>query len=618
MSESQVIARKFRPQTFPQVIGQEAITRTLSNSLASNRLHHAYLFTGARGVGKTTTARIFAKALNCATGPTPDPCGVCASCTEIAESRSLDVHEIDAATYTKVEDTRDVIISTIGISPARDRYKIFIIDEVHMLSTSSFNALLKSVEEPPDHIVFILATTEMQKVPDTILSRCQIFEFRTITLKRISEQLRHIAGELGIEVGDSALAAIGRAGGGSMRDAESALDQVISFSGNRITDDDVSAALGLVDSETLNKTIRAIAEQDTAGILHVVDDVVTRGYDLRNFCRELITQLRALLVIKVAGFDAELVELPANEGEQLAQVADAFSEQDIVRFFSILTKTEVDMRVSTQPRFQLEIGLIKLLHARRLYLLEDALKQLADLQTRLGLGAAGSGSRSTAVAPSTHAPVATPSRRVPVPPKPAAPPRRASLPALDPSIASEAPVGRSQATPRPRDTNAAPKNDRAVAPDEPAMPKPRVEPDAEAILAGAQSSNPGEATDAVHLIIAAVENRGRRLLFDALQNASVRIDGDFLVVAIAPERAVDKQQVEPKDKKQLLEEISREVTGRRLTVSVSVGAQPLPEAVAARPRAESRKEPVEIPATVQALADTFGAEKVEIVKPEQP
>src|ERR1041384_849751 len=267
MSDSHVIARKFRPQSFDQVIGQESITRTLMNSIKSGRLHHAYLFTGARGVGKTTTARILAKALNCAKGITFEPCDECASCLDITASRSIDVQEIDAATYTKVEDTREVIINTIAISPARDRYKIFIIDEVHQLSSHSFNALLKTIEEPPPHVVFILATTDMQKVPETILSRCQIFEFRTLTLKNIVAQLRYIAEKEGVQIGEAGLLAIARAGEGSMRDAESALDQVISFSGSKIADEDGSPALGLVDIETLNRTLQGAASHRRTGCL---------------------------------------------------------------------------------------------------------------------------------------------------------------------------------------------------------------------------------------------------------------------------------------------------------------------------------------------------------------
>ncbi|HWP44806.1 MAG TPA: DNA polymerase III subunit gamma/tau, partial [Blastocatellia bacterium] len=362
MSDSHVIARRFRPKLFDEVIGQEAITRTLRNSITSKRLHHAYLFTGARGVGKTTTARILAKALNCATGITAEPCGVCDSCREIAASRSIDVQEIDAASHTGIDNVRDVIIGTVQIAPARDRYKIFIIDEVHMLSQQAFNGLLKTLEEPPPHVVFIMATTELHKVPDTILSRCQVFEFRTISVKRIFEQLRSIANDLGIEISDSALLAIARAGEGSMRDAESALDQVISFAGSVVTDEDVSAALGLVDLETLSTLVAAIGSQDARRVLSIVEDIVSRGYDLRNLCRELMVHIRALLVVKVAGFDQELLQMPASEGETLSRLADALSEQDLLRFFSILSKTEQDLRTSSQPRFQLEMGLMKLVH----------------------------------------------------------------------------------------------------------------------------------------------------------------------------------------------------------------------------------------------------------------
>src|SRR6185503_369844 len=326
----------------------------------------------------------------------------CASCKEIATSSSMDVLEIDAASNTGVDNVREVIINSISIAPARDRHKIFIIDEVHMLSTQAFNALLKTLEEPPPRVVFIMATTELQKVPETILSRCQVFEFRTITLKKIVGQLRHIADNLGVKISDAALLAVARAGEGSMRDAESALDQVISFAGLEVTDEDVSAALGLVDIETLNQTIRAIAEQNPERIFRIVDEVVSRGYDLRNFCREMIVHLRSLLVVKIAGFDAELVQMPQSEGEQLTRLADQFSEQDLIRFFSILTKTEQDIRTSSQPRFQLEMGLMKLAQARKLYSLEDALSRIIELQSLVGGGGISS--------PASNAPPAQPPR----------------------------------------------------------------------------------------------------------------------------------------------------------------------------------------------------------------
>ncbi|MFL6214713.1 MAG: DNA polymerase III subunit gamma/tau [Blastocatellia bacterium] len=623
MSESQVIARKFRPQSFIEVVGQEAITRTLSNAITSGRLHHAYLFTGARGVGKTTTARIFAKALNCIKGITTEPCGVCASCTEITASASMDVLEIDAASNTGVENVRDVIINTVSISPARDRYKIFIIDEVHMLSTSAFNALLKTIEEPPPHVVFIMATTELQKVPETILSRCQVFEFRTITLKKISDQLRQIADNLGLKISDSALAAIARAGEGSMRDAESALDQVISFSGMTIADEDVSAALGLVDLETLNQTIRAIGEQDAATILRVVDEVVTRGYDLRTFCREMIVQFRALLVTKVAGFDAELVQMPAGEGEQLVRLADMFSEQDLVRFFSILTKTEQDIRTSTQPRFHLEIGLMKLVHSRRLYLLEEALSQLNDLQSRLGMSGAAPSSAPAPAAPPRPAgrsggplssgPSRMPTRAMPEAAKP--------MPARgEPSFSPNQPPPLNEASaPTFEKPRAVPVTEPASqSAFKPAPPEPPEPPDDFYDDEPALTSGNGHGLDnaqAISRIIAALEARRKIMLALALEKATIKIDGDFLVVTFAPENARDKTQLDGKDKRQLIEEISREVTGRRLTLSVSVGGvQEIPPAPA-RPSPARKKEPAEIDPRVQAMTEKF-AGKVEIIKPE--
>src|SRR5688572_3272779 len=242
----QVLARKWRPQRFDDVVGQQPVTRTLRNAIASGRLAHAFVFAGPRGCGKTTTARILARALNCVKGPTGDPCGECDACIEIAQGRDMDVLEIDAASNTGIDNIREVVIAGLSIAPARDRYKIFVIDEVHQLSNQSFNALLKSIEEPPSHVVFMMATTELHKIPDTILSRSQVFEFRAISARVIAEQLRKIAEAEKIEVSDPALALIARSAEGSMRDAQSALDQMIAFAGGRITVDDVSAVLGLV------------------------------------------------------------------------------------------------------------------------------------------------------------------------------------------------------------------------------------------------------------------------------------------------------------------------------------------------------------------------------------
>jgi DNA polymerase-3 subunit gamma/tau len=389
----QVIARKWRPQTFEEVTGQEPITHTLRNAVEHNRLHHAYIFSGARGVGKTSTARLFAKALNChkSDKPTPTPCrtddeDICSSCREIAEGRSIDVQEIDAASTTGVQNVRDSIIDTIGIAPARDRYKVFIIDEVHMLSTAAFNALLKTLEEPPPRVVFIMATTEEHKLLDTILSRCQQFEFRTIATARIAERLRFIADAEKVDVTDEALREIARAGEGSMRDAQSALDQVISFSGTEIKAADVEAALGIAGVDVLARLMSAISDKNSAGVLLVVDELVMRGHDLRNFCRDFMAFIRDMLVAKASGDAAEVLELSESERAELAQHSKSFSESDLVRFFHSLTETESALRDAAHPRYHLEVGLVKLIEMGRLVPLQQIIDRLNALEKSLSEG----------------------------------------------------------------------------------------------------------------------------------------------------------------------------------------------------------------------------------------
>jgi DNA polymerase-3 subunit gamma/tau len=386
----QVIARKYRPQTFSDLAGQEHITRTLSHALDNRRLHHAYLFSGVRGTGKTTTARILAKGLNCHQGITSQPCLQCPSCLEIASGNSLDVLEIDAASNTGVDNVRDVIINNLAMAPARDRYKIFVIDEVHMLSTSAFNALLKTLEEPPSHVVFIMATTELHKVPDTILSRCQQFEFRNIATEKILTRLREIANAEGIKINDAALREIARAGAGSLRDAQSYFDQVIAASGAEITVEDVSSSLGLLSTETLGRLAEAIARQDTPMTLNLVEEITSRGYDLRNVTRELMAYLRHLLVVKSGIVNGEMLGVADIEIDRLKELSRHFSEEDLVRCFHLLAQTEREIKDSPHPRFQLEIGLIKLTHAARLRSLDELIKRLDALASRLN-GESGGG-----------------------------------------------------------------------------------------------------------------------------------------------------------------------------------------------------------------------------------
>ncbi len=635
MSDSQVIARKFRPKTFDQVIGQEAITRTLSNALTSGRIHHAYLFTGARGVGKTTTARILAKALNCVKGITIDPCGECASCLEIAGSRSIDVLEIDAASNTGVDNVREVIINSIQIAPARDRYKIFIIDEVHQLSTPAFNALLKTLEEPPPNVAFIMATTELHKVPETILSRCQVFEFRTITIKKLFDQLRHIADNLGVKISDAALLAIARAGEGSMRDAESALDQVISFAGLVVSDDDVSAALGLVDIETLNTTLRAIGEQDALSVLRIVDEVVSRGYDLRNFCREMMTHIRALLVTKIVGFEPELLQLPPGEGEQIVRLAEMFSEQDLLRFFSILTRTEQDIRVSSQPRLQLEVGLIKLVHAGRLHLLEEALNQIQELGSRLGAGGQISARevRSSGYAPARESAKSSPPLARPATGQTPTPADKISLPPSRPSSSAGKQTSASEARPAESLPTASPRRREPPAQMEGAQP-PKPEPPSappgfdeppdmfEVSSREVDESMKGEPAsvasgDEVERIKNAIEARGKMMLFSILnQVESMKVDGDILRIVFPAVGILFKNKIQSRENQKFIEEVSREVLGRPLSLSVTISGQASAgESAKKTSKTTANRKHVEDDPKIRALADKFHG-SIEVVKPE--
>ncbi len=377
MSTYQVLARKWRPQRFDDVIGQRGVTQTLRNAIAAGRIAQSFVFAGPRGVGKTTTARILARGLNCVQGPTADPCGVCDGCVEIAQGRDIDVLEIDAATNTQVDKVREVIIAGLGMSPVRDRYKIFIIDEVHRLSQQAFDALLKSIEEPPPHVVFMMATTEIEKVPATIQSRSQVFELKMIGVRQIADQLRTIADAEQIEVNDATLMLIARAGDGSMRDAQSAFDQVIAFAGRTISAEDVTTVLGLVRRDLLLDIADAVAREDGAAMFELAGRAVESGYDLRLVIRELSRLTRDLLVI---GLDSSRVadpEIAAEaERERLQSLAAKFSPEDLMRAFDVLTKAEVDIRGSLQPRYHLEMALLRWIHLRRLVPLTELIQNL--------------------------------------------------------------------------------------------------------------------------------------------------------------------------------------------------------------------------------------------------
>ena len=438
----QVLARKWRPQRFDDVVGQKGVTQTLRNALATGRLAHAFVFAGARGVGKTTTARILARALNCDKGPTPEPCGVCDPCVEIAEGRDLDVLEIDAATHTGVDNIREVIIDGLQVRPARDRYKVFIIDEVHQLSSSSFNALLKSMEEPPPHVIFMMATTELHKIPETILSRAQVFELRTIGTRAIVDQLRRIADAEKVTITDEAIALVARAAEGSMRDAQSALDQVMAFGGAEIGATTVSEVLGLVEREVLLDLLDVVADEDAPRVFDVAGRLVESGHDLRHVCRELARLVRDLMVLQVdpaRTADPEFVI--DGDGERLRAIASRFSREDLLRAFELVAKLEQDVKVAAQPRFHLEMALLRWVHLRKLV-------PLATLLESLG----GGGGLPVATLPPrpTQASPARPSVPPPAPSRPSAPsptprssgpPRGSATPSTTPSSPANAGSG---------------------------------------------------------------------------------------------------------------------------------------------------------------------------------
>ncbi|MEY4704580.1 MAG: polymerase gamma and tau subunit [Nitrospirota bacterium] len=357
----QVSARKYRPGTFDDVIGQPHVVQTLVNSVTTKRIAQAYLFSGTRGVGKTTVARILAKALNCENGPTGTPCGTCSNCLEIAQGTSVDVMEIDGASNTSVDDVRE-IRENVKFAAFRGKYRVYIIDEVHMLSNSAFNALLKTLEEPPPHVVFIFATTEIHKIPATILSRCQHYNFRRIARAEIVERLRHVVEQDKIVIEERSLMALARASEGSMRDGLSLLDQAVAFGGKTIVHADLEALLGAVPQELVRAMVQAVTAQESAAALRVLAQLLDQGHDLRAYCAEVVEYLRNMLVVSVVPLPQEqqgLIESSAEDLAQMAADARSFSPEQLQELFAIFTQAEDSLRLSAHPRFVLETAAIR-------------------------------------------------------------------------------------------------------------------------------------------------------------------------------------------------------------------------------------------------------------------
>ena len=399
----QVIARKYRPQTFHDVVNQEHVKTTLENAIAQNRIAHGYIFSGQRGTGKTTIARILARCLNCVQGPTATPCGECASCREISGAGGApDVIEIDAASNRGINEMRE-LRENVRYQPVRDRYKIFIVDEAHQITNEAFNALLKTIEEPPPWAVFVLCTTEAHKIPATIASRCQHFSFRSVDFEDLTARMAWICGEEGIEADPEALAILAQAGEGSVRDSLSALDQAIACCGAKLNAADVRALLGAFSLESLEKVSQALAEGDSRRMLEVVDELERNGQNLQHFSRELSRYFRNLLVARIAGADTRLVAASTAQREKLVEIAARFSEEDLTRYLQLSLDLFKDLQSSLQPRFHLEIGLVRLVHAGRLLPIEQAL----------------AGMKPAAPVPTAAARLAQPQQTAPPPTRPA-------------------------------------------------------------------------------------------------------------------------------------------------------------------------------------------------------
>ncbi len=387
----QVIARKWRPQTFRDLVGQGHVTETLANAIRNDRVAHAYIFSGARGVGKTTAARILAKALNCVNGPTAEPCGVCDSCTEIAAGTSLDVIEIDAASNRGIDQIRE-LREMVRYAPAASRSKVVILDEAHMLTGEASNALLKTLEEPPDRVIFVMATTEPENLVDTIRSRSQHFHFRALTFAEITGRLQEIATKENLQIEQGALAVIARMAEGSLRDALSLLEQARAYCGDTIPAEEVRELLGVVPDDALEELVGAIAAGSADRALALVHTFQKEGRNLQHFCREAIRHMRNLLIARVCGADSELIAATPDQRPALARAAAEFSEEDLTRFFQILLQTDEDLRRKPDPRVHLEMGLLRLINASRLAPLEELLAEVRSGVPSAGVGV-GRGAR---------------------------------------------------------------------------------------------------------------------------------------------------------------------------------------------------------------------------------
>jgi DNA polymerase-3 subunit gamma/tau len=592
----QVSARKYRPSTFDDVIGQPHVVQTLVNSITTKRIAQAYLFSGTRGVGKTTVARILAKALNCERGPTGTPCGTCSNCLEIAQGTSVDVMEIDGASNTSVDDVRE-IRENVKFAAFRGKYRVYIIDEVHMLSNSAFNALLKTLEEPPPHVVFIFATTEIHKIPATILSRCQHYNFRRIPRTEIIERLRHVVNQDKIVIEERSLMALARASEGSMRDGLSLLDQAVAFGGKTIVHADLEALLGAVPQELVRAMIQAITAQESAPALRVLAQLLDQGHDLRAYCAEVVEYLRNMLVVSVVTSPQEqqgLIEASPEDLAQMAADASSFSPESLQELLAIFTQAEDSLRLSAHPRFVLETAAV-----RATRLLRRADEKPAQT-ARLPLPAPVRTGQPVLPARSADPTSSSPSR----PPQSPAPAPAAPMPARSSVVGITAPPRGPLPTPpnvRPPGTAGEVKS---------AMPVASPETDASPLSVTLNWEQVQEEVANVSSRIAAFLERGR----------FVGMDGHVVTIGFAKQETAARGMIENSDNMAVLTSICARLSGQaiRLRIVELTESDP-PGPTMAQLRAVKEKEQRLVlfeqarahPAVKQAL-EMFGAELADV------
>jgi len=602
----QVLARKYRPQKFSEVIGQEHVTRTLKNAIAQRRTAHGYIFSGHRGIGKTTIARILAMALNCRSSdhPVTEPCGVCESCTEIRAGNSVDVIEIDAATNRGIDEIRELREAT-RYRPARDRFKIYILDEAHQITDAAFNALLKTLEEPPSHVVFMLATTQPEDIPQTIRSRCQHFSFRAVRFVEILEQLKDLSAREQIEADEDALALLAEAGDGSMRDALSILDQAIASSTGALTAEQVRNLVGAAPSAVLEEVMQGVARGSSEVVLRLLDRLIGEGHSPTHFARQMVRFLRNAVVAKVAGSDSSLLQISSDERQRVARVAELFSEEDLARHLQIMLRTHGELGYRHEQRFHLELGLLKMGHAQRLLPIEQL---LSDASTDAKVSVSRPSGKPSVVPEIKRSESPSLARPTSVSPFAADSARKSgSKPELStassPQSASPAVAGGAANVVM---GSAAP----AVVAEPPAeistpalsAPQTFVSPISQQAL-GASAANAGDVRGSV---LSALADAGQRMLGAMLETGGWRIENEELIIQVASSAAVIEMSLGA-DAKRLIVATASGALGRPVRLKVVSGgvvqSAPRNSGSTNGGRGRAERDPV-----VHRMKEKFGAE----------